>query len=98
MKAYLPSLHYHFAKKSLTELQWFGNVIIQMSFKDARCVQSWPAQGREEWVKGKNKAFTAKLQYSKTSLELCQCKLHHCSFITLLNLLYHEAKKKKGGG
>ena len=78
MKLYLPSLHSHFAKKSLTESQWFGKVIIQMSFKEARCVGSWPAQESEGWVTGKKMmAFTAKLQYWKTFLELYQCKLLH---------------------
>lgn len=47
MKPYLPSLHSHFAKKSLTESQWFGKVITQMSFKEAVCVWPWPAQGKE---------------------------------------------------
>lgn len=45
IKSYLPSLHSHFAKQSMTESWWFGKVIIQMSFKEARCVGSLPRRG-----------------------------------------------------
>lgn len=95
MKPYLRSLHSHFAKKSLTEWQWFGKVIIiiQMSFEEARCMRSWPAQGKEGWVKGKKKmAFTAKLQYSQAFLQLYQ----HFTRPLSLSLIFCTTKLRKG--